>query len=483
MTNIRPFIVTPYWPFPKIRPYEAQQVAFLKGRDLPKFGHYLEQGIGKTLVTFADFYDHVARDLVDCMVVVLPSYLLGNWQTEAEEYGITTPVITWPDVPTDKQLRQPFTLVINTEACLDGRRGGEYIRKLIRDMRGRVLLAVDESVCIANWGSTISKQIIAIGYLTPYHRALSGLPTPENGMQWYSQLRFLGQLDGMMPKQFRNRYCTLGGYMGKQVQQELNEEHREELEAIIDRCSIRLMKEDWLDLPPKIWHPPIEFEMEGKQLEAFKSMLLEFYVECSAGDVMAEQVIHQLQKLQQIARGYVLSDGEAYDLVEPKKNPALRVLRQQLETIRGKSLIFTHHQHATRTVFEMLDGIGYECVVLRGGLSKDEIKERKHEFNNNPKIRGLVGQSTVTKRGHTLLGTQGANRCSTSIFYENTYSRDTRSQLEDRNHRHGQDADHVSYIDICERVKGSPTKKALISLAKKQNFIATTLDAMRTVRL
>jgi hypothetical protein len=480
-TKIRPFKVHPRWLL-KLRPYEVQNIAFGKARDHDKFGHWLEQGIGKTLVAFAEFYDHLERELVDCMIVILPSYLLSNWETEAEQYGIEYPVITWPDVPSDRQMQQPFTLAINTEAVLKGRRGGEYIRGLIKAKRGRVMLVVDESVCIGNHSSQVSKQVIEIGYLTRYHRALSGLPTPETPEQWWSQLRFCGQLNGVMPKQFRNRYCVLGGYMGKKVMPELRDDNRAELEAIIDSCSIRALKEDWLDLPPKIWHPPIEFEMEGEQLAAFKTMLNEFYVEIMArDDVMAEQVIHQLQKLQQIARGFILDAGEvATEFVDRKKNPALRVLKQQLETIRGKSLIFTFHAHSTRVVWEELNDMGYECVALRGGLTKEEIRERKEAFNRDPKVRGLVGQSTVTKRGHTLLGQTGSDRCSTSIFYENTYSRDTRSQLEDRNHRHGQDAEHVSYIDICEKVKGSPTRKALIALAKKQDFIETTINAMRT---
>lgn len=472
-----------HWPL-ALKPYLIQDIAFHQAREHQKFGLWLEQGIGKTLVTYAEFYDHLTRDLVDCMVVILPSYLLSNWQTEAEEYGIEHPVITWPDVPTPRAERSPFTLAINTEAVLSGRRGGAYIRELIQRHHGRVLLVVDETVCIANYSSTVSKEVIAIGYLTPYHRALSGLPTPENVMQWWPQLRFCGQLNGVMPKQFRNRYAVMGGYMGKQVQQEIKEENRAELEGIIDACSIRALKDDWLDLPPKIWHPPIEFDMEGAQLAAFKSMLADFYVEIDAStEVLAEQVIHQLLKLQQITRGFILSEGEvATEFVTPQKNPALRVLRQQLETIQGKSLIFTHHAHSTFTVWKTLNDAGYECVALRGGLSTSEIRERKEAFNKDPKVRGLVGQGTVTKRGHTLLGQKGRDRCSTSIFYENSYSRDTRSQLEDRNHRHGQDANHVSYIDICESAKGSPTKKALIALARKQNFIEQTINAMRTRR-
>ena len=58
-------------------------------------------------------------------------------------------------------------------------------------------------------------------------------------------------------------------------------------------------------------------------------------------------------------------------------------------------------------------------------------------------------QTRAGKYGHTLLGGEDvADRCSTMVFAENSYSLDDRSQIEDRIHRHGQTADSCLYVDI-----------------------------------
>lgn len=471
--NIREFKVSPYWPL-KMRPYEVQNLAFEKGRDLPRFGHWLEQGIGKTLVDFADFYHRINRDEIECNIVILPSYLKGNWETESEQYGLEWPVITWPNTPTMKQEKQPFTFVINTEAMLHS--GGRWVEELIKRKGGaRCMMTVDESLCIANFTTQTSKRVLLLGQQVPVHRALSGLPAPENVMQWWPQLRFCGELNGINPYSFRNRYAIMGGYMGKKITGVRNEE---ELNVIKDRCSIRALKRDWLDLPEKIWSPPVEFTMEGRQLEAYMSMLNEFFVEVDSGDIFANAVVHQIMKLQQVSRGFILNEGDVTELVTPDKNPALRAVASVLERIPGKTIIGCFHQHSVRMVYELMQKLDYPCVVLRGGLEKEEINERKAAFNEDGSVRVLVGQLSVTHQGHTLIGKPGKDRCSTTLFFENMYSRNVRSQMEDRNHRHGQD-EPVNYIDIVENVKGSQTRKALLALQKKQDFVEATINAIR----
>ena len=59
----------------------------------------------------------------------------------------------------------------------------------------------------------------------------------------------------------------------------------------------------------------------------------------------------------------------------------------------------------------------------------------------------MLLQAEAGKYGHTLIGTPD-DPCSTMIFFENTYSLDTRSQLEDRIHRMGATAESCLYVDL-----------------------------------
>lgn len=456
------------------KPYEIQQISYDKSCGRDRFGYFLEQGMGKTPLNFADFLRLIEDDEVDCNIVIAPSYLKSGWAGEAELHDVGWPTITWPDKVSERQLSKPFIFVINTEAMLHS--GGRYVDDLLKTHRA--LLTVDESVCIGNFNSQISKKVIILGSRLKYRRALSGLPTPENVMQWWPQLRFCGGINGINPYSFRNRYAIMGGYMGKKVTGMRNEE---ELMRIVDECGIRALKDDWLDLPPKVLMPMVTFDMTSAQQRAYKTMEEDFMVETGGNEeVLANAVIHQLMKLQQISRGFILDGETEHELVDPSRNPAIETLKELLATVRGKAMVFTYYKYSTRTVFEQLYHAGFEPIVLRGGLTTQEIAERKKQFNTDDACRVAVMQLTVGAKGHTMLGSPRA-RCATSIYYENVYSRDIRSQSEDRNHRIGQDQS-VNYFDLCENAKRPVTIKALNALRKKQSFIDATLNAIRTTR-
>lgn len=468
--------------FLKAEPYEVQNQAFNRGRDHFKWGHFLEQGLGKTAVCLADFLYFLELEVIDCLIVVAPNYLKSGWEAEAQLWEVGYPVYIWPKHIPIKDLRfhndKPFILVINTEALLHA--GGNYLIELMA--KRKCMMAVDESSCIKNPNSQISKRVVALGYDAPVHRALSGTPMSQNVMDLWPQLRFCGAINGMNPYQFRNRFATTGGFKGKMITGSRNEE---ELREILASCSWRALKSEWLDLPDKIYPAPLEFEMNKAQKDAYGSMLSEFFVEIDKYDqgienefVFANFVVHQLAKLTQISRGYVKNDDIEEELVAPKDNPAIRVVKQALEHTQGKTLIFAHSKYSVRTLYEELTREGHTVSCLRGGLTTDEVRERKRFFNEDPECRIMVLQDTVGAKGHTLLGQAGADRCSTTIFYENTYSLETRLQAEDRNHRIGQDTG-VVYLDL---VGSSMDTKCISALKAKQSIVDAVVNYAKSCK-
>ena len=82
-------------------------------------------------------------------------------------------------------------------------------------------------------------------------------------------------------------------------------------------------------------------------------------------------------------------------------------------------------------------------------MKPDEVEEQKARFNDDPDCRILLAQCDAAKYGHTLLaGPAEEDRCRTMIFFENSYSADTRDQIEDRIHRRGQTGEYVLYVDL-----------------------------------
>ena len=69
-------------------------------------------------------------------------------------------------------------------------------------------------------------------------------------------------------------------------------------------------------------------------------------------------------------------------------------------------------------------------VDPRGGMKPDEVAEQKILFNENPACRVILLQCDAAKYGHTLLGGPGEDdKCRTMLFFENSYSADTRDQI------------------------------------------------------
>lgn len=462
------------WPFPNKHPInqmdapDALQTAALTfGADRDNVGYWFEQGLAKTVTDLANFMYDVHMDAVDGGIVTVPPYLKGNWRDEAALWGFPYPVVVWPDRIPTAVAKRPHLFIINYEAYHQS--GGEYLEEIIGQRRYSMTL--DECSGIKNFNGVLSKTVRQISYGCTIHRALSGTPMTQNVMDLYAQLRFLRELNGVNPYQFRNHFAIMGGFKGKQIKGVKNEE---ELHKLLDRCVFRALKRDWWkDAPEKIYEQR-EIGMSPKQLAQYKSMLGEFFVQVARDEaVFANQVIHMKRKLLQISRGFIIDtdNSRTLELVPPKENPALKVLKETLDTIPGKTIIFCNHTYSIDMLERELKDRG--LVAMRGGMpdaTKDAIKA---QFNNDKETRIMLMMLNMAK-GHTLIG-NAEDRCTTSIYWENDYNLENRIQSEDRNHRRGQDK-NVLYLDFfC-----SPEDKVINeALQYKTNLVEAIVNAVR----
>lgn len=429
------------WPFRR-PPMPVQVEAFKRSQDKRRWGHYLEQGLGKTAPTYADYVVWLQRGIVENMVVIRPGYLHSTWIDEAEKCGLSLPMITWPDRPQLEAFPERSVFLIHPESLLYS--GGQYLEWLLRARR--CMLVLDEPSVLRNHAGPTAKKIKALSELAPVVRICYGTPDPEDPFDLYLQLRVLGEIQGWNPYAFRNRFCQMGGYMGKQIKGRKNEA---ELAQIMNRCSFRALKEDWWKDAPEKLTGERTITMAGKQLQHYREMYAEFFTLLEERgneiEVVANMVITQMQKLQQIARGFVLVDGKPHDLIPETKNPALLAAQGVARETRGKLIVVASHNHAINQLERAL--AKWNPVVMRGGMAPAAVTALKKVFNDDSACRVIVLQQVVGARGHDLLGQKGKDRCSTTLFYENLYSNELRQQTEDRNHRWGQDTNCL-YLDL-----------------------------------
>lgn len=454
----------------KTNPFEVQLEALRRAKDKPGYGYFMQMGLGKTLVTLAEFADLLFKDEVDVQIVVCPNSLKANWKVEAEKHGLDIPWYVWPDVPPVAHLKPPFGLSLNYESIGVGR-GEDYLEALMK--QHRCILTLDESVQIKTPKSLRTKAALRLRKLAKFKRILSGAPFTQGPHDLWSQFLFIDAIPSNFNYfAFKARYCRMGGFMGKKV---IGVQNEDLLNETIHSNGFRARKEDWLDLPDKLYTIR-QFEMTKHQKEHYLELEREFFTTINDADVTPMMAVTKLLKLQQVSSGFIIADDRTAHDIEGGC-PKLTATKEILEEADGKVIIVAVFQRSIDRLMSELED--YKPCVIRGGMTNDEIEVQKTEFNTGKDRRVIILQEQSAKYGHTLLGSQQAGLCHTTIFYENSYSLDDRVQVEDRNHRIGQ-TNKVLYIDLaCSPVD----LRAVEALQKKRNLLEYVVDGVRSGKL
>jgi hypothetical protein len=216
--------------------------------------------------------------------------------------------------------------------------------------------------------------------------------------------------------------------------------------------------------------------MTPEQKRLYTEMYRHLVAEIEGMDpVMAQQTVTRNVKLRQIASGFIIDEyGKTHDIVLPEHNPKIKFVHNYMEEkIDGKlALVALFNQ----SIENLLIGLSkYEPVVLRGkSMMTQTATEAKRAFNESEGCRIIILQADAAKYNHTLLGTK-KSPCSNMLFYENSYSLDTRSQVEDRIHRWGQKYT-CNYGDI---VNSALDMQAIRALQRKEDVASAIMGFMR----
>lgn len=450
------------WPF-TIKPYSVQTAALESAGMHEAWAYFMEMGTGKTMVTLAEFARLYQTGPISTLVVICPNSIKGAWVAEAGKTEWPFQCRVWPQVMDIGAAGAPFVVVMNYEAVITTK-GGNYLNSLLG--KRRCMLVLDESISIKNPKARRTRILIAASQEAVMRRILSGAPVGQGPQDLWAQLRFLGAFERYNYYAFRNHFCKMGGWQGKQI---VGAQHTEELNEIVGRWSFRAKKDDWLDLPKKIYQTR-EYGLTPEQTKHYKSLATDLMTKIENRVIEVQMVISAIVKLQQICSGFLMAADQSVIPI-PGGNPKLALLDEVLEEVTGKVLIFCMFRHTVTQLIKHLDGAAY----IMGNMTPEAINYEKTRFEKNPEVRHMVVQIQSGKYGHTLLGGKGNDRCATTVFYEHSYSLDNRVQAEDRNHRIGQDKP-VVYIDFV----GPKIERDIVkALRSKQDVATAIVDGIR----
>ena len=289
---------------------------------------------------------------------------------------------------------------------------------------------------------------------------MTGSPVTKNPLDLYTQCQFLDihHLGHDSYYSFRNRYALMksANISGRSINLVIGYQNLSELSDKLKPFSYRVLKEDCLDLPDKIYMKR-EIQLTAEQQKLYKQMRKEALATLNGKTVTTMTALTQLMRLHQITCGHFSADDGT---IQEVKNNRLAELLDVLEEVEGKAIIWAHYQHDVRNIFKILEEkFGPGSVVHYYGKTLPEQRDYAiKNFKNNDKVSFFVGTPQTGGYGITL------TEANSVIYYSNGYDLEKIMQSEDRAHRIGQKKT-VTYVDII--AEETVDTKIVKSLRKK----------------
>ena len=463
----------------KLKPYEHQMSALEKSWNKETYGYFMEMGTGKTKVLIDNMAMLYDKGKINGALIIAPKGVVKTWHEQELPTHLPNHVenvtTLWQPNITKKQetkLNNLFDLgtdlhifIMNVEA-LSTSKGVKFAEKFLRSHR--TLMALDESTTIKNPSAKRTKNVLALAPMAKYRRILTGSPVTKNPLDLYTQCEFLDPflLNFNSWYAFRNRYAIMKTIhvRGRSIQTVHKFQNLGELSDRLKGFSYRVLKEDCLDLPEKIYmkrHVALTKEQENLYEQMRKTAIANLNGKVTS----TVTVLTQLMRLQQITCGHFVADDGT---VQTIKNNRLDELMDVLEETENKAIIWAYWQRDVQDIRDAIEKeYGPRSVVDYYGLTpQDERQDSIRRFQNDNECRFLIGTPSTGGYGITL------TEANTVIYYSNGYDLEKRLQSEDRAHRIGQKK-NVTYIDLI--AEDTVDEKIVRSLRKKINIASEVM--------
>jgi len=452
----------------RLKPYKHQLTALEKSWNKENYAYFMEMGTGKTKVLIDNLAMLYDKGKVDGALIIAPKGVVKTWYEQELPAHLPTHIenvtTLWQSNITKSQQEKLdclfetgcdlHILIMNVEAFSTDK-GVKFALKFLNSHK--TLMAIDESTTVKTPTAKRTKNIIDLGRYAKYKRILTGSPVTKNPLDLYSQCEFLDPflLDFSSYYAFRNRYAEMKTMhiRGRSIQVVNEFKNLGELSDTIQNFSYRVLKEDCLDLPDKIFTKR-HIALTPDQFKVYQQMKKQAIAVLNGKVTSTMTVLTQLMRLHQITCGHFTADDGTTQLLP---NNRITELMNILDETEGKAIIWANYQRDVNQIIQhIVKEYGQGSVVDYYGLTpQDERQENIKKFQNGDECRFLVGTTQTGGYGITL------TKANTVIYYSNGYDLEKRLQSEDRAHRIGQKK-AVTYIDIiCEDTVDEKIVKAL----------------------
>lgn len=468
----------------KTKPYKYQLEGIAYGLENNKFLLADDQGLGKSLQTLN--IARLKRGGKHCLVIVGYDTLQFNWVSEIEKHTEEKGYVLGQrevlkgackgqirkgtmeqrieDLKNIDSIDSFFiiTSVATLRHCIkteyidkNGKKKynkqyivAEMIEELCRKgIIGRVVF--DEAQVVKNVDSDQTKALLKIR-TCPYKIIATGTPIMNKHLDLYPLMYWLDQEHNNFYS-FRDKYCIMGGFKGKEVKGNKN---GQELNQRLSKFMLRRKKEDVLDLPDKIIIDEY-LDMDLKQAILYdktKKLMQGELVKQKGNKVALMSLLLNLRKItchpNWVDERY--SDSVKFERVHQ--------LMYEITENSRKAIIFSNWATPIQKLYEELKIYNPAMII---GDTKDRMSE-VNKFQNDDSCKVILG--TIGAMGTGLTLTSASN----VIFLDEPWNRALKDQATDRAYRIGTKSNVNVYTLLCkgtvdESVHRTVVKKGLVA--------------------
>jgi len=457
----------------KTKPYAHQLEALKQAYNKEYYAFFMEMGTGKSKVLIDEIGGYFLQGKIDSALIIAPKGVYRNWERGEIPTHLPNEIphtvaawrapseMTKDDKKKLKDIIYPNKtlriLLMNIEA-LSGSVGIKYVTQFLH--KNRTLLAIDESTTIKTPTASRTKNAIKISKLAKVRRIMTGSPVTKNPLDVYAQLEFLSpNITRQNYWAFKSRYAVMvrRNFGTRSTNLVVGFQRLPELNTIIDQYSYRVLKEDCLDLPEKIYTTRT-ISLTSEQVKAYEEMRRFNITEMDGKTMTSLSTLAALIRLHQITCGHVtFDDGDTKEIKSNRMNELLNIL----EEVDGKVIIWANYRFDIKKIQQTLsEKFGSDSVATYYGDTKDRDRQNIVEKfqDKNSSLKYFVGNPSTGGYGLTLTAAH------TVVYYSNSYDLEKRMQSEDRAHRIGQ-VNKVTYVDMI--AEGTVDEKIVRSLRSK----------------
>lgn len=325
----------------------------------------------------------------------------------------------------------------------------EELQKLIKS--GEIsMIVVDEIHRCKDSASLQGRALLSLN--APTMVGLTGTPLMNSAIDLYTPLKFINAEKHSLFA-FKQHYCICGGFGGHQI---VGYKNLSDLQLILDKCMLRRLKSEVLDLPDKIYINDF-VEMTPSQSQIY-DWILEDIQQNIDKVKLSPNPLTALIRLRQ-ATGYPLLLSST-----AKGNPKFdRLVELVTEVVdnNSKAIVFSNWTDVLNPAYELLKTKGFN-PALYTGQNKGNREDEKYKFKHDPSCKVICGTIGAMGTGLTL------TEATTVIFLDEPWNRAIKDQAEDRAHRIGT-TEHLNVITLMckdtidEKIHNIVYKKGKIS--------------------